>query len=56
MDQHALVAVGPSSRNVGMAAITSGVIGIAAFGLILDAVLTRVSWIPSDRVYMLFDA
>jgi hypothetical protein len=55
MDQHAF-AVGPSSRNVGMAAIASGVIGIAACGLLMDAVLTRVSWIPSDRVYMLFYA
>ena len=56
MDQHALVAVGPSYRNVGMAAIASGVIGIAAFGLLMDAVLTRVSWIPPARIYMLFNA
>jgi hypothetical protein len=56
MDQHALVAVGPSYRNVGMAAIASGVIGIAASGLLMYAVLTRVSWIPSARIYMLFNA
>jgi hypothetical protein len=56
MDQHASVAVEPSSRNVGMAAIASGVIGIAAFGLLMDAVLTRVSWIPPARIYMLFAA
>ena len=56
MDQHALVAVEPSSRNVGMAAIASGLIGIAAFGLLMDAVLTRVSWIPPARIYMLFGA
>jgi len=56
MDQQALVAVDPSSRNAGMAAIASGVIGIAACGLIFAAVFTRNSWIPSARVYMLFDA
>jgi hypothetical protein len=56
MNQHALVAVGPSYRNAGRAAITSGVIGIAAFGLLMDAVLTRVSWIPPARIYMLFSA
>jgi hypothetical protein len=46
MDQHTLVALDPSYRNAGRAAITSGVIGIAAFGLLMDAVLTRVLWIP----------
>jgi hypothetical protein len=56
MDQHALVALDPSYRNAGRAAITSGVIGIAAFGLLMDAVLTRVSWIPPARIYMLFNA
>jgi len=56
MDQHASLAVEPSSRNVGMAAIASGVIGIAAFGLLMDAVLTRVSWIPPARIYMVFGA
>jgi hypothetical protein len=55
MDQHTLVAVGPSYRNAGMAAIVSGVIGIAAFGLLMDAVYTRVSWIPPARIYMLFN-
>ena len=56
MDQHVLAALDPSSRNAGRAAITSGVIGIAAFGLLMDAVLTRVSWIPPARIYMLFNA
>jgi hypothetical protein len=56
MDQPALVAAGPSYRNAGRAAITSGVIGIAAFGLLMDAVLTRVSWIPPTRIWMLFNA
>jgi hypothetical protein len=56
MDQHVLVALDPSYRNAGRAAITSGVIGIAAFGLLMDAVLTRVSWIPPARIYMLFNA
>ena len=56
MDQHALVAVGPSYRNAGRAAIASGVIGIAAFGLIVDAVMTRASWILPARIYMLFSA
>jgi hypothetical protein len=56
MDQHTLVALDPSYRNAGRAAITSGVIGIAAFGLLMDAVLTRVLWIPPARIYMLFNA
>src|SRR5450432_4318772 len=56
MDQHALVAVGPSYRNGGRAAIISGAIDIAAFGLLMDAVLTRVSWIPPARIYILFGA
>jgi hypothetical protein len=56
MDQPALVALDPSYRNAGRAAMTSGVIGIAAFALLMDAVLTRVSWIPPARIYMLFDA
>jgi hypothetical protein len=56
MDQHAVVAVVPSYQNAGRAAITSGVIGIAAFGLLMDAVLTRVSWIPPARIWMLFNA
>ena len=49
-------AVDPSYRNGGRAAITSGVIGIAAFGLLMDAVFTRVSWIPTARIYLLFNA
>ena len=56
MDQHASGAVDTSYRNAGRAAITSGAIGIAASGLIASAVLTRESWIPSARVWMLFDA
>jgi hypothetical protein len=56
MDQQVLVALNSSYRNTARAAITSGVIGIAAFGLLMDAVLTRVSWIPPARIYMLFNA
>src|SRR5258705_7698488 len=59
MDQHTLVALGPSYRNAGRAAIASGVIGIAAFGLLMGAVLTRASsgqYIPSARIRMLFNA
>jgi hypothetical protein len=56
MDQHALGAVDSSYRNGGRAAITSGAIGIAACGLIASAVLTRESWIPSARIWMLFDS
>jgi hypothetical protein len=56
MAQHALDAIGLSYRNGGRAAIASGVIGIAAFGLLMSAVMTRVSYIPSDRIYLLFDA
>ena len=55
MDQHALVAVGPFNRKAGWLAITSGVIGMAAFGLLITAVTTRVTWIPSDRIWMLFN-
>ena len=56
MDQHAFGAVDPSYRNGGRAAITSGVIGIAAYGLLMYAVLTRVSWIPPARLFLLVDA
>jgi hypothetical protein len=56
MEQQALTAYGPSYRITGWAAIISGVVGILAFGLLMDAVLTRVSWVPSDRIYLLFDA
>jgi hypothetical protein len=55
MDQHALVALDPSYRKAGWAAIASGVIGIASFGLLMTAVTTRVTWIPSDRIWMLFN-
>lgn len=56
MDQHAFVAVDPSYRKAGWSAIASGIIGIAAFALLITAVTTRVEWIPSDRVWMLFNA
>jgi hypothetical protein len=56
IEQHALDAVDPSYQNGGRAAIASGAIGIAAFGLIAGAVLTRESWIPTAWVWMLFDA
>src|SRR5947209_5480295 len=53
MNESALIAVAPSYRRAGWAAIASGIIGITACGLILDVLLTRVSWIPSDRIWML---
>src|SRR5215469_1806323 len=56
MEQQVLTASGPSYRNTGWAAIISGVVGILAFSLLMDAVLTRESWAPSDRIYLLFDA
>ena len=56
MDAQALIAVRPSYRKAGWAAIPSGVIGIAAFGLLMTAVTTRVTWIPSDRIRMLFNS
>lgn len=55
MNESVLIAVAPSYRRAGWAAIASGIIGIIACGLILDILLTRVSWIPSDRIWMLFD-
>jgi hypothetical protein len=56
MVQHTSIAIGASYRKAGWAAIASGVIGIASFGLLMTAVTTRVTWIPSDRVWMLFNA
>jgi hypothetical protein len=55
MLQHTSIAISASYRKAGWAAIASGVIGIASFGLLMIAVTTRVSWIPSDRVWMLFN-
>src|ERR1700759_892440 len=56
MNESALIAVAPFDRRPGWAAIASGIIGVIACCLILDVLLTRVSWIPSDRIWMLFDA
>ena len=55
MDQHGTVSAAPSYRIAGRAAIASGVVGILAFGLLMVAVLTRVSWVPPDRIYFLFN-
>jgi hypothetical protein len=55
MDQHGTVSAAPSYRIAGRAAIASGIIGIAAFGLLMDAVLTRVTWVPANRIYLLFN-
>ena len=55
MVQHTSIAISASYRKAGWAAIASGVIGIASFGLLMTAVTTRVTWIPSDRVWMLFN-
>ena len=43
-------------RNAGWAAITSGVIGIVAYGLLMTAVKTRTGWIPTEQVYLFFKA
>jgi hypothetical protein len=56
MDRQGSVADGPSYRKAGLAAIVSGLIGISAFALLMTAVTTRVTWIPSDRVWILFNA
>ena len=56
MVQHTSIAISASYRKAGWTAIASGVIGIAAFGLLMTAVTTRASWIPSDKVWMLFNA
>jgi hypothetical protein len=54
MNESALIAVAPPDRRPGWAAIASGVIGIAAFALLITAVTTRVTWIPSERFWLLF--
>ena len=46
----------PSHRSAGWAAIASGVIGLAAYGCLLSAVLTRDSWFLSRYVYLMFKA
>jgi hypothetical protein len=56
MVQHTSIAIRASYRKAGWAAIASGVIGIASFGLLMTAVTTRVTWIPSDRIWMLFNS
>jgi hypothetical protein len=43
-------------RKAGWAAVTSGVIGIVAYGLLMTAVKTRTGWIPTERVYLFFRA
>ena len=43
-------------RNAAWAAIVSGVLGLAAFALLITAVTSRTTWIRSDRVYLLFRA
>jgi hypothetical protein len=45
-----------SYRSAGWAAIASGVIGLAAYGCLLSAVLTRDSWFLSRYVYLMFKA
>ncbi|HXP11670.1 MAG TPA: hypothetical protein VN828_24395, partial [Acidobacteriaceae bacterium] len=55
MDQHGTVSAAASHRIAGRTAIASGVIGIAAYGLLMDAVLTRVTWIPANRINLLFN-
>jgi hypothetical protein len=43
-------------RKAGWAAITSGIIGIVAYGLLMTAVKTRTGWILTERVYLFFRA
>jgi hypothetical protein len=56
MGAHSSISVDPTYRKAGWAAIASGIIGVTAFGLLTAAVTTRTSWVPSDRIWMLFDA
>lgn len=42
-------------RNAGWAAITSGVIGIVAYGLLMTAVMSRTGWID-ERAFLFFKA
>jgi hypothetical protein len=56
MEQQALIATRSSYRNAGWAAIMSGVVGIGAYGFLWTAVNTRMSWMPSARVYLFFHA
>jgi hypothetical protein len=56
MATQSFISVDSSHRKAGWAAIASGIIGTIAVGLITDILLTRVSWIPSDRIWMLFHA
>lgn len=56
MNQQAFGAIHSCCRRAAKAAILSGTLGIAAFGLLMDAVFTRVSWIPPARIYILFGA
>src|ERR1700753_2339336 len=56
MVPHTSAAISASYRKAGWTAIASGVIGFAAFGLLMTAVTTRTTWIPSDKVWMLFNS
>lgn len=55
MNQPASIALSTFYRKAGWAAVASGAIGITAFGLLITAVTTRVSWIPSNRLNLLFN-
>lgn len=44
------------ARNTGWMAIASGVVGLAAFAVLMVAVTTRSTWVLSSRVYLLFRA
>jgi hypothetical protein len=56
MDQQVASRGVSSSRNTGWLTITSGVIGLVAFVLLIVAVTTRTTWILPARVDLLFRA
>ncbi|MBB5055452.1 hypothetical protein HDF16_000121 [Granulicella aggregans] len=56
MSKTAFTGVAFPWRTRGWLAIASGVVGLIAFALLMAAVTSRTTWIPSGRVYLLFRA